>query len=129
MATSSPDTSMVMKPWFKNHLPLKQWQYLKIKVWSENGLDVKMTEVAFRMSLQQAIQSTLGWAGTGSKIDVLDWNEETHIGIVKVPQSELVMIWGAIAVHQFAMAEQACALDILDTSASLISLADNSRDI
>lgn len=54
--------------------------------WAEKALDVKVTELAFRMSLQQAIGTSLGIAGTGFKMDVLDWNDDTHIGIVKVPQ-------------------------------------------
>ncbi|ORZ15286.1 hypothetical protein BCR42DRAFT_416798 [Absidia repens] len=128
MAASIPTDTSSMKPWYKHHIPLDKYQYLKIKLLAEKELNVKVTEVAFRMSIQQAIQNTLGLAGTGLKIDVLDWNPTTCTGIVKVPQKELVVIWGSLVTHQFAMADQVCTLDIVDNSASLISLADNSRD-
>ncbi|KAI8330723.1 hypothetical protein BC941DRAFT_475360 [Chlamydoabsidia padenii] len=128
MASTVPLNTSTIKPWYKHHLPLNRYQYLKIKLWAEQELDVKVTELAFRMSLQQAIRASLGIAGTGSQLDVLDWNETTHVGIVKVPQKELIMIWGALATHHFSMAGHTCALDIIDNSASLISLADHSRD-
>ncbi|CAO3593085.1 unnamed protein product [Absidia cylindrospora] len=128
MATSIPNDTPMVKPWYKHHIPLDKYQYLKIKLWAEKELKVNVTEVAFRMSLQQAMQNTLGLAGTGLKINVLNWNPTTYTGIVKVPQKELVVIWGSLVTHQFAMADQVCALDIVDNSASLISLADNSRD-
>ncbi|SAL98617.1 hypothetical protein [Absidia glauca] len=128
MASPAPNDTSILKPWHRHHLPLDQYQYLKIKIWAEKALDVKVTELAFRMSLQQAIGTTLGISGTGLKMDVLDWNDDTHTGIVKVPQRELIMIWGAFTTHHFSMAGQTCALDILDNSASLISLADHSRN-
>ena len=45
-----------------------------------------MTEVTFRMSIQQALQSSFGLAGASIVIDVLDWNDKTNIGFIKVSQ-------------------------------------------
>ncbi|KAI9304787.1 hypothetical protein BJ944DRAFT_266282 [Cunninghamella echinulata] len=120
--------TLQIKPWHKNHIRLNQWQYLKIKIWSDKSLDITITELAFRMSIQQAVTSNLGAVGSGIKVDVLDWNETTHTGIIKVSQSELIIFWGSLVIYQFSMSGQPCAFDILDNSASLISLADNSRN-
>lgn len=45
-----------------------------------------MTELTFRMTIQQALQATFGLAGAAIVIDVLDWNEAERVGYIKVPQ-------------------------------------------
>ncbi|KAG0175647.1 hypothetical protein DFQ28_006589 [Apophysomyces sp. BC1034] len=79
------------------------------------------------MSIQQALQAIFGLAGVSVAVDVLDWDESSHVGIIKVPQSDLVTVWNALSMHQFLIASQPCAFDVLDSSAHLISLADHSR--
>ncbi|KAL0074355.1 hypothetical protein F4703DRAFT_1893179 [Phycomyces blakesleeanus] len=106
---------------------LKQWQYLSIKLWSESNINVEMTELSLRMTIHQALQASFGIVGTASIVTVLDWDETSLEGIIKIEQSELVTVWSALANHQFLMSGQPCAFDILGSSASLISLANDSR--
>ncbi|KAF7721882.1 hypothetical protein EC973_003978 [Apophysomyces ossiformis] len=102
-------------------------KFVSFGSWSEVDLDVSITDISFRMSIQQALQANFGLVGASIAVDVLDWDEANHIGIIKVPQSELVTVWSALSMHQFLIAGQPCAFDILDSSAHLISLADHSR--
>ncbi|CAO3637217.1 unnamed protein product [Mucor fragilis] len=111
------------KPWFKNCKPVHEWQYLKIKIWSDEELDVEITEVSFRMSIQQALQSIFGQVGASCYINVLDWNPYHNEGVIKVKQSELTTVWSSMLSHQFLIANKACALDVIASSAHLISLA------
>ncbi|KAI7872784.1 hypothetical protein BDF14DRAFT_27665 [Spinellus fusiger] len=106
---------------------LKDWQYLSIKIWSEEGLVVNMTELSLRMTIHQALQTNFGIVGASSPITVLDWDEVAHTGIIKVMQSELVAVWSALVNHQFLITGQPCAFEIISSSAHLISLANNSR--
>ncbi|KAG2217272.1 hypothetical protein INT45_009312 [Circinella minor] len=119
-------TTETAKPWRMTRLPLKEWEYLKLKIWSENFVP-SMTEVTFRMSIQQALQSSFGLAGASIVIDVLDWNDKTNVGFIKVSQKELVTVWTALTLHQFRVSGHPCSIEILGVSASLISLADDSR--
>ncbi|CEP10611.1 hypothetical protein [Parasitella parasitica] len=111
------------KPWFKNLKPIQEWQYLKVKIWSDEELDVNITEVSFRMSIQQALQSIFGQVGASCYVNVLDWNQYRNEGIIKVKQSELTTVWSSMLNHQFLIANKACALDVVSSSAHLISLA------
>ncbi|CAO3614823.1 unnamed protein product [Cunninghamella blakesleeana] len=85
---------------------------------SENHLNEYATSCIFKSWI----------SGSGIKVDILNWNETTHIGIIKVPQSELIIFWGSLVTYQFSMSGEPCAFDILDNSACVISLANNSRD-
>ncbi|KAI8144627.1 hypothetical protein BJV82DRAFT_607973 [Fennellomyces sp. T-0311] len=114
------------KPWRITRLPLNEWEYLKLKIWSEN-YNPNVTEVTFRMSIQQALQSLFGLAGVSNVIDVLDWDEKTNTGFIKVAQKELATVWTALTLHQFRVSGHACSIEVLGASASLISLADDSR--
>ena len=42
---------------------------------------------------------------------------------------ELVTVWTALALHQFRVSGHPCSIEILGVSASLISLADDSRSL
>ncbi|KAL0076232.1 hypothetical protein J3Q64DRAFT_1703582 [Phycomyces blakesleeanus] len=121
-----------------------------------------MTELSLRMTIHQALQASFGIVGTASIVTVLDWDETSLEGIIKIEQRqkethklhhsnmslffnndnwtiihyllpivyclfELVTVWSALANHQFLMSGQPCAFDILGSSASLISLANDSR--
>ncbi|KAI9493217.1 hypothetical protein BDB00DRAFT_379827 [Zychaea mexicana] len=121
-------TAETVKPRRITRLPLKEWEYLKLKVWSENFIP-NVTEVTFRMSIQQALQSSFGLAGASIVIDVLDWDDKTNIGFIKVSQKELVTVWTALTLHQFRVSGHACSIEVLGASASLISLADDSRSL
>ncbi|KAG2238038.1 hypothetical protein BDF21DRAFT_395846 [Thamnidium elegans] len=112
----------VAKPWYKNFKPTEDWQYLKIRIWSDEDLDVEVTELSFRMSIQQALESIFGRVGASCYINVLDWNQYHNEGIIKVKQSELTTVWSAMITHQFSISNKACILDILSSSAHLISL-------
>ncbi|KAI8886549.1 hypothetical protein K501DRAFT_309511 [Backusella circina FSU 941] len=79
------------------------------------------------MSIQQALEQVFGKVGTSCYINILDWNEYTKKGVIKVKQSELTTVWSAMANHQFLVSNKVCILDILDSSAHLISLAHDSR--
>ncbi|KAI8975778.1 hypothetical protein BDF20DRAFT_914637 [Mycotypha africana] len=116
-------TAQISKPWFKHFKQIDDWQYLKVAVWSDEDLDVKITELSFRMSIQQALQSVFGASGTSCYINVLDWNPYKNQGIIKVKQSELVTVWSAMLNHQFSISSKVCTFDILASSAHLISLA------
>ncbi|KAI9345942.1 hypothetical protein BD770DRAFT_396605 [Pilaira anomala] len=114
----------VAKPWYKNYKAIEDWQYLKIKIWSDENLDVEVTEVSFRMSIQQALETIFGRIGVSCYINVLDWNQYHNEGIIKVKQSELTTVWSAFATHQFSIDSKACVLDIVSSSAHLISLVN-----
>lgn len=45
-----------------------------------------ITEVTFRMSIQQALQSTFGFSGASIVVDVLSWNESNNTGYIRVAQ-------------------------------------------
>ncbi|OBZ87563.1 hypothetical protein A0J61_04390 [Choanephora cucurbitarum] len=92
--------------------------------WSDEDLHVEVTELSFRMSIQQALQSTFGQIGASCYINILDWNKFTNEGIIKVKQSELTTVWSALLNHQMTIANKLCVLDVLSSSAYLISLAD-----
>lgn len=47
---------------------------------------MEITEVSFRMSIQQALQSIFGQVGASCYINVLDWNQYHNEGIIKVKQ-------------------------------------------
>ncbi|KAI9318562.1 hypothetical protein BX666DRAFT_1929345 [Dichotomocladium elegans] len=85
------------------------------------------TELTFRMCIQQALQSLFGLAGAAIIVDVLDWNEKTNVGFIRVNQSELVTVWNALMLHQFRISDMPCIVEVLGSSASLLSLADDSR--
>ncbi|KAI9486171.1 MAG: hypothetical protein EXX96DRAFT_614000 [Benjaminiella poitrasii] len=110
------------KPWFKKFKPIQEWQYLKIKIWSDEDLQVEITELSFRMTIQQALQAIFGQSGASCYINVLDWNRFQNEGIIKVKQSELTTVWSAMLHHQFLIANKPCTFDILSSSAHLISL-------
>ncbi|KAI9010389.1 hypothetical protein CLU79DRAFT_773563 [Phycomyces nitens] len=106
---------------------LAQWQYLSIKLWSEKDISLVMTELSLRMTIHQALQANFGTVGTSAIVTVLDWDENAHMGIIKIEQSELVTVWSALTNHQFLLSGQPCAFDVLGSSANLISLANDSR--
>ncbi|KAI7886847.1 uncharacterized protein EV154DRAFT_520990 [Mucor mucedo] len=112
------------KPWYKNYKPLQEWQYLKVKIWSDEDLDVQVTELSFRMSIQQALETIFGRVGASCYINILDWSQYHNEGIIKVKQSELTTVWSAMLTHQFTIANKLCTLDIISSSAHLISLAN-----
>ncbi|KAI8090177.1 uncharacterized protein B0P05DRAFT_529642 [Gilbertella persicaria] len=116
---------MSAKPWLKHFKPIQDWQYLKVKIWSDEDLDVQVTELSFRMSIQQALQTIFGQVGASCYINVLDWNKFTNQGIIKIKQSELTTVWSALLNHQFLIANKLCTLDIIDSSAHLISLVQS----
>lgn len=60
--------------------------YASLFRWSDEELDVEITEVSFRMSIQQALQSIFGQVGASCYINVLDWNPYHNQGIIKVKQ-------------------------------------------
>ncbi|KAI8068584.1 hypothetical protein BC940DRAFT_332636 [Gongronella butleri] len=84
--------------------------------------------LAFRMSIHQALLDSLGVVGAGSKVDVLHWDEEKHVGIIKVAQRDTPMIWGSLILHSFTLADQPCAFDLLDSSGHLLALVNNNCD-
>lgn len=45
-----------------------------------------ITEVTFRMSIQQALQSTFGISGMSIVVDVLSWDESSNTGYIRVAQ-------------------------------------------
>ncbi|KAL1931055.1 hypothetical protein VTP01DRAFT_10192 [Rhizomucor pusillus] len=46
-----------------------------------------ITEVTFRMSIQQALQSTFGISGMSIVVDVLSWDQSSNTGYIRVAQS------------------------------------------
>ncbi|CAO3652484.1 unnamed protein product [Mucor hiemalis] len=113
-----------IKPWYKNYKPIQEWQYLKIKIWSDEDLDVEITELSFRISIEQALTTVFGRIGASSYINILDWNQYEYIGIIKVKQCDLTTVWSALISHQFSVTNKACTLDVISSSANLISLAN-----
>ncbi|KAI8976136.1 hypothetical protein BDB01DRAFT_804629 [Pilobolus umbonatus] len=110
------------KPWFKHLKVLKEWQYLRIRLLSAEPIPA-MTETAFRMSIQQALQEIYGHMGASCYINILDWNQYTQEGIVKIKQSELTTVWSALLNHLFSVSDIRCTFDIISSSAYLTSLA------
>lgn len=45
-----------------------------------------ITEVTFRMSIQQALQSTFGISGMSIVVDVLSWDQSSNTGYIRVAQ-------------------------------------------
>ncbi|ORY97834.1 hypothetical protein BCR43DRAFT_490445 [Syncephalastrum racemosum] len=129
----------------QSHQSRSEWQYLKVKMyahcfggntsvglwivysWGDGDAKLSTTELSFRMSIQQALQNMFGLASAAAIVDVLDWSEDDNTGIVKVRQSDLLSVWNALILYQPSTEGQRCAFDILATSASLISLAADSR--
>ncbi|ORX48805.1 hypothetical protein DM01DRAFT_1338464 [Hesseltinella vesiculosa] len=108
---------------FSRRFRLEQWHYIKLKILSESPLPTSINDVVFRMSIHQAMMDTLGVVGAGIKLEVIDWDEKEHTGIIKAPQSELISVWGALVTHEFSLASQPCVFDILSSSSQLLSLA------
>lgn len=98
------------------------------------------------MSIEQALTTVFGRIGAASYINVLDWNQYEYVGIIKVKQwystpslksqstlnlifcsislSDLTTVWSALISHQFSVTNKACTLDVISSSANLISLAN-----
>ncbi|CDS07304.1 hypothetical protein LRAMOSA01253 [Lichtheimia ramosa] len=120
--------AMTGRPWRLAREPLKEWEYLKIQIYGAIPTDrPNMSELTFRMSIQQALQSTFGLAGASIVVDVLHWDEHTSTGYIKILQSELVTVWNALILHHFQMNNKSYAIQVLGSSANLISLMDDSR--
>ncbi|KAI9248186.1 hypothetical protein BY458DRAFT_526627 [Sporodiniella umbellata] len=113
-----------VKPWFKKYRPVDDWQYLKVQIWSDQDLDVQITELSFRMSIHQALEHVFGQMGTSCYVNVLGWNPYDNQGMIKIKQSELTTVWSALASYHFTISEKTCAMDIVSSSAQLISLAE-----
>jgi RNase P/RNase MRP subunit POP5 len=54
--------------------------------WSDEDLDVEITELSFRMSIQQALETIFGRVGAACYINVLGWSQYHNEGIIKVKQ-------------------------------------------
>ncbi|CAO3670050.1 unnamed protein product [Rhizopus microsporus] len=136
-------STTVVKPWFKKYKPVDEWQYLKVKIWSDETLDTEITELSFRMSIQQALEFTFGQIGASCYVNVLGWNQYHNEGVIKSSKgrfffkkkdnlclyinnlSELTTVWSALVSYQFEMGTKLCAMDIVSSSAQLISLAEH----
>ncbi|PHZ17370.1 uncharacterized protein RHIMIDRAFT_288281 [Rhizopus microsporus ATCC 52813] len=118
-------STTIVKPWFKKYKPVDEWQYLKVKIWSDETLDTEITELSFRMSIQQALEFVFGQVGASCYVNVLGWNQYHNEGVIKIKQSELTTVWSALVSYQFEMGAKLCAMDVVSSSAQLISLAEH----
>ncbi|CAO3667571.1 unnamed protein product [Rhizopus stolonifer] len=117
-------STTTVKPWFKKYKAVDNWQYLKVKIWSDQDLDVQITELSFRMSIHQALEHVFGQMGTSCYVNVLGWNQYHNQGMIKVKQSELTTIWSALVSYHFTIEEKTCAMEVISSSAHLISLTE-----
>lgn len=62
------------------------WLMRRFIRWGDGETKPSTTELSFRMSIQQALQSMFGLAGAAAIVDVLDWSEADNTGIIKVRQ-------------------------------------------
>lgn len=54
--------------------------------WSDETLDTEITELSFRMSIQQALEFVFGQVGVSCYINVLGWNQYHNEGVIKIKQ-------------------------------------------
>ncbi|RUS21582.1 hypothetical protein BC938DRAFT_475388 [Jimgerdemannia flammicorona] len=75
-ASAIPLTRLAISP--------SEWHYLKVKITSEHTLSEHIDNLAFRLFIAQALGSTYGIVGSALFVDVLDWDDDALVGILKV---------------------------------------------
>ncbi|CAO3688878.1 unnamed protein product [Umbelopsis ramanniana] len=113
---------------WKTTVAISDWHYAKFKIASNDKLTVAIEELSVRMQLAKALEAGFGIVGSSAHIDLLQWDEEAHTGILRISHDQFTMLVNAVSMATFKVDGQLCTFRIIDDSAHLLSLASNSRD-
>ncbi|RUP30966.1 hypothetical protein BC936DRAFT_138624 [Jimgerdemannia flammicorona] len=128
-ASAIPLTRLAISP--------SEWHYLKVKITSEHTLSEHIDNLAFRLFIAQALGSTYGIVGSALFVDVLDWDDDALVGILKVASgpgqhhlifrldriyrsSDLPTLWSALTLFNLTIESHSCMLEVLGVSGSKI---------
>ena len=54
--------------------------------WSDENLEIEITELSFRMSIHQALEFVFGQLGASCYVNILSWNQYHNEGVIKIKQ-------------------------------------------
>jgi len=103
-----------------------EWQYLKLKLLSEQPMPL-INALAFRALLTQALTSTYGLVGSSAFIDVLVWDQQDLVGIVKVADRDLQTLWSSLTLFSAVVETVPCIIEVVQVSGYLMALVCESR--
>ncbi|KAL1925040.1 uncharacterized protein VTP21DRAFT_4694 [Calcarisporiella thermophila] len=89
--------------------------YLRVKFVPSS--DAAITELMFRNNLSQAMGQLYGVLGSGAHADVLLWEEEAQVGVLRINREDLEAIWSALTLSSFDG-----RFDVLASSAFLMGI-------
>ncbi|XP_076027529.1 ribonuclease P protein subunit p14 [Genypterus blacodes] len=101
--------------------------YLKVSLVFENE-GTKLDSVELKQLMISGLRSLYGEVGAALTFDLLKYDEDTLVSILRVSSRGLVKLWSSLTLLGFYQ-EQACAFRVLQVSPFLLALSGNSREL
>lgn len=118
------DASLFRRVVLKNAAP---YHYLKVCLVLENE-SIKPSAVELKQFMITGLKNLFGEVGAALNFDLLKYDEDTLISLLRVPSRGLVRLWSSLTLLGFYR-NQACAFRVLQVSPYLLSLSGNSREL
>lgn len=103
------------------------YHYLKVCLVLENESN-KPSAVELKHFMITGLKNLFGEVGAALNFDLLKYDEDTLISLLRVPSRGLVRLWSSLTLLGFYR-NQACAFRVLQVSPYLLSLSGNSREL
>ncbi|ORX61067.1 hypothetical protein BCR36DRAFT_401319 [Piromyces finnis] len=101
-----------------------EFHYVKVNLEFESPR--KLSEGFFKKAITTALYEAFGNVGSGLAIDILEFDFENQISLLRIP-NDYISVFGSALTLFHSFEKNPCRFNIISTSPFLISLAHNSR--
>lgn len=99
--------------------------YLRVRLdFEDDGPEV--SAINFKQIIIEAVTTLFGVAGASTLIDILRYNETDRTAVIRIYHNFLTKLWSSLSFYGNYRGK-ACAFRVLQVSAHLMALANNSR--
>lgn len=103
------------------------YHYLKVGLELEDE-STKLSAVELKVFMVSGLKTLFGEVGAALNFDLLKYDEETFVSLLRVPSRGLVRLWSSLTLLS-SYKNQSCAFRVLQVSPYLLSLTANSREL